>query len=237
MLADQQASRPFKKAASVGSADILSSSFAKLKSARARRFLLITGLTLALLWPLFAWLAAQLLIVKTELPAADAIVVLSGSSTYLERVDWAARLYREGRAPLIILTDDKLISGWNGAEERNPYFYELAAKELQRRGVPAEKIQVVAEPALGTFYESLNVREYATSHNLKRLLIVTSAYHSRRALWSMRRACKGTEIAIGVDGPPPGWQTPSAWTWWMHRWGWKVVAGEYLKMIYYWWRY
>jgi uncharacterized SAM-binding protein YcdF (DUF218 family) len=186
---------------------------------------------------LLAWGAAKLLIVKSELPVADAIVVLSGSSTYLERADWAARLYREGRAPVVILTDDKLISGWNRAEERNPYFYELAAKELQNRGVPAEKIRIVSQPALGTYYESLNVREYATSHRLKRLLVVTSAYHSRRALWSMRRACEGTGMEIGVDGPSPGWQTPSAWTWWMHRWGWKVVAGEYVKLIYYWMRY
>jgi uncharacterized SAM-binding protein YcdF (DUF218 family) len=186
---------------------------------------------------LLAWGVAQLLIVKSELPVADAIVVLSGSSTYLERADWAARLYREGRAPVVILTDDKLISGWNGAEERNPYFYELASKELQKRGVPAEKIRIVSQPALGTYYESLNVREYATSHKIKRLLIVTSAYHSRRALWSMRRACEGTGMEIGVDGPSPGWQTPLAWTWWMHRWGWKVVAGEYLKMSYYWLRY
>jgi uncharacterized SAM-binding protein YcdF (DUF218 family) len=215
----------------------------KVDTARAkdrallRRRVVLVLLSCLCIWPLLAWGAAQLLIVKTELPAADAIVVLSGSSTYLERADWAARLYREGRAPIVILTDDKLISGWNGAEERNPYFYELAAKELQRRGVPAEKIRIVSQPALGTYYESLNVREYASSHKLRRLLIVTSAYHSRRALWSMRRACEGTEMEIGVDGPSPGWQTPSAWTWWMHRWGWKVVAGEYLKMIYYWVRY
>jgi uncharacterized SAM-binding protein YcdF (DUF218 family) len=204
---------------------------------RRRVVLILVGLLCLCLWPLLALCAAQLLIVKSELAAADAIVVLSGSSTYLERADWAARLYREGRAPLIILTDDKLISGWNGAEEGNPYFYELAAKELQQRGVPAEKIQVVSEPALGTYYESLTVREYATNHKLKRLLIVTSAYHSRRALWSMRRACGGTGIEIGVDGPSPGWQTPSAWTWWMRPFGWKVVAGEYLKMTYYWVRY
>jgi uncharacterized SAM-binding protein YcdF (DUF218 family) len=202
-----------------------------------RRRLLLIAVVCAVVWPLLAWAAAQLLIVKSELAAADAIVVLSGSSTYLERADWAARLYREGRAPVVILTDDKLISGWNRTEERNPYFYELAAKELEKRGVPAERIRVVAEPALGTYYESLNVREYAISHKLERLLIVTSAYHSRRALWSMRRACKGTGIEIGVDGPAPGWQTPSAWTWWLHRWGWKVVAGEYAKMIYYWWWY
>jgi len=202
-----------------------------------RRRVMLAGLLCMCAWPLLAWAAAQLLIVKSDLPIADAIVVLSGSSTYIERADWAARLYRDGRAPLVILTDDKLISGWNGADERNPYFYELAAKELQMRGVPAEKIRVLAEPASGTYYESLNVREYATSHKLERLLIVTSAYHSRRALWAMRRACKGTGIEISVDGPSPGWQTPSAWTWWLHRWGWRVVAGEYVKLIYYWWQY
>jgi uncharacterized SAM-binding protein YcdF (DUF218 family) len=207
-----------------------------IKSARRRRVLLI-AVVCAVVWPLLAWAAAQLLIVKSELAAADALVVLSGSSTYLERADWAAKLYREGRAPVVILTDDKLISGWNRTEDRNPYFYELAAKELEKRGVPAERIRVVAEPALGTYYESLNVREYAISHKLERLLIVTSAYHSRRALWSMRRACQGAGIEIGVDGPAPGWQTPSAWTWWLHRWGWRVVAGEYAKMIYYWWWY
>lgn len=234
--ASRPSQRRFRNPA-VGNASILAAFFIRLKSAPRRRLLLIAALTAVLLWPTFAWLAAQLLIVKVELPAPDAIVVLSGSSTYLERADWAADLYREGRAPLIILTDDKLISGWNRVEERNPYFYELAAKELQKRGVPAEKIRVVAEPALGTYYESLNVREYATSHKIARVLIVTSAYHSRRALWSMRRASEGTGMEIGVDGPPPGWQTPSAWTWWLHRWGWRVVAGEYLKMIYYWWRY
>ncbi|MBC8031410.1 MAG: YdcF family protein [Pyrinomonadaceae bacterium] len=184
-------------------------------------------------WPFLAWAAAQLLIVKSDLAAADAIVVLSGSSTYVERADWAARLFREGRAPLVILTDDKLISGWNGAEERNPYFYELAAKELQKRGVPAERIRVISAPARGTYNESLNVREYAASHNLKRLLIVTSAYHSRRALWSMRRASESSGIELGIDGPPPGWQTPSPMFWWLRKRGWHVVAGEYPKLAYY----
>ena len=56
------------------------------------------------------------------MPAADAIVVLSGSSTYVERAAWAAQLYREGRAPVIVLTNDGLISGWDHREDRNPYY-------------------------------------------------------------------------------------------------------------------
>jgi uncharacterized SAM-binding protein YcdF (DUF218 family) len=209
----------------------------KGNAAQRHRVFLIIVLGLVAVWPLLTWGGAQLLIVRSEIASADAIVVLSGSSTYLERADWAAKLYREGRAPVIVLTNDNLISGWDKVEERNPFFYELAARELVKRGVPESRIQVVSNIALGTYEESLGLRDYATAHNLRRLLVVTSAYHSRRALWSMRHASEGSGIEIGIDSPPPGWQTPSPATWWWHRWGWKVVAGEYGKIIYYRMRY
>jgi uncharacterized SAM-binding protein YcdF (DUF218 family) len=202
----------------------------------SRRFLIIAVLLVAVS-PLFAWCGARLLIVKAEMRSADAIVVLSGSSTYVERADWAAQLYGEGRAPLIILTDDGLISGWDHREERNPHYYELTSRRMQQQGVPQDRIQLAPGQALGTYEESLLIRDYATSHHFKKILIVTSAYHSRRALWSMRRACEGSGIEVGIDTPPPGWQTPSPWAWWAHRWGWKVVGGEYVKMIYYWTKY
>jgi uncharacterized SAM-binding protein YcdF (DUF218 family) len=210
---------------------------AKEKAKRRRRVLLSALVGAAVLWPLLAWLGARMLIVKSDLASADALVVMSGSSTYLERADWAAKLYREGHAPVVILTDDKLISGWDRKEERNPFFYELAARELQKQGVPGSKIQVVSDIALGTYEESLGVRDYATAHQLKRLLVVTSAYHTRRTLWSLRHACEGSGIEIGIDSPPPGWQTPAPSRWWWRRWGWKVVAGEYVKLIYYWMQY
>ena len=210
---------------------------ARERAKRRRRILLVVVLCLMVLWPLVTWVGAQLLIVKSDLATADAIVVMSGSATYRERADWAARLYREGRAPLVILTNDSLKSGWDKKEERNPYFYELAARELQRLGVPESKIQVVPDIALGTYEESLSVRDYASAHQLKRLLVVTSAYHTRRTLWSLRHACEGSGIEIGIDSPPPGWQTPAPSRWWWRRWGWKVVAGEYVKLIYYWVRY
>ena len=207
------------------------------KAKRRRLVLLIALLTAVVVWPIIAWVGARLLIVRSELVSADAIVVMSGSATYRERAAWAARLYREGRAPIVILTNDSLKSGWDNKEQRNPYFYELAARELQQQGVPESKIQVVSGIALGTYEESLGVRDYASAHQLKRLLIVTSAYHTRRTLWSLRHACEGSGIEIGIDSPAPGWQTPAPSRWWWRRWGWKVVAGEYVKLIYYWMRY
>jgi uncharacterized SAM-binding protein YcdF (DUF218 family) len=206
------------------------------KATRRRRFLIVAAL-LIVCAPLFAWGAARFLIVRAEVQSPDAIIVLSGSSTYIERASWAAKLYREGRAPMVVLTNDGVISGWDNRENRNPLFYELSMRRMQQDGVPPTQIEVAPGQAGGTYDESLLVREFAVEHRLHRLLIVTSGYHSRRALWSIRRACEGSGIEIGIDSAPPGWQTPSPWLWWSKRKGWKLVAGEYVKMIYYWTKY
>ena len=182
---------------------------------------------------LIAWVAAKALIVRSDLARADAIVVLAGSATYLERTDWASRLFKEGRAPVIILTNDNVQGGWSVAEQRNPLLVELAAEELRRRGVPAEKIEVISETASSTHEEALRLRDYAINHDLRSILIVTSSYHSRRALWTLRRVFEGSGIEIGLDTPGTGLQTPVPAAWWWHSSGWQIVPGEYVKIIYY----
>ena len=200
------------------------------------RALRLVALSLAV-WSLVAWVAARSLIVRAELSSADALVVLSGSNTYLERTGWAARLYREGRAPVIILTNDNVPGGWSVAEQRNPLFVEMAAEELRRNGVPAEKIETIPMIASSTHEEALRLREYSIAHHLRSILVVTSAYHSRRALWTLRRVFEGSGIEIGLDTPGTGIQTPAPATWWWHVAGWQIVPGEYVKMIYYWMKY
>jgi uncharacterized SAM-binding protein YcdF (DUF218 family) len=186
---------------------------------------------------LIAWVAAKALIVRSDLARADAIVVLAGAATYLERTDWASQLYKEGRAPIIILTNDNVQGGWSVDEQRNPMFVELAVEELRRQGVPAERIETIPEIVSSTYEEALRLREYAINHDLRSILIVTSSYHSRRALWTLRRVFEGSGIAIGLDAPGPGVQTPAPATWWWHGSGWQIVPGEYVKIIYYWMKY
>jgi uncharacterized SAM-binding protein YcdF (DUF218 family) len=202
-----------------------------------RKRLAILGLGLMVAWPVAAWLAAKMLIVKTDLPSADAIVVLSGPGTYVERADWAAKLYRERRAPVVVISNEGLLSGWSANDERNLYFHELAARRLQQNGVPPNDVRVVSDIGAGTFQESVRLCAHAAEQKFSRILVVTSAYHSRRALWSMKQACKNTPVQIGIDSPPPGWQTPAPAFWWIHKSGWRFVAAEYVKMIYYRWQY
>ena len=194
-------------------------------------------LALLLAWPVVAWVAARGLIVKAELRQADAIAVLAGSSTYVERTHHAAQLFREGRAATIVLTNDNLRSGWSGAEQRNPLFVELAMDELKRQGVPVEKIQIIPGAVTSTYDEALHLRDYAISRSLRSILVVTSAYQSRRAMWTLHRIFDGRGIVIGVDPAEPGEQSPSAIGWWLHRFGWKSVPLEYVKIVYYRWKY
>lgn len=196
----------------------------------------IAVVTISLL-PLLAWAAARLLVVHTPVSKADAIVVMSGSATFRERARHAAALYNEGRAPRIVLTNDYLKSSWSPEEQRNPYYYERSRDELRRAGVPDEKIAVIMVPITGTYDEAVLLKEYSEANQLSSLLVVTSAYHSRRAFWTFRRVFRGTGKSIGIDPAGPGLETPSASTWWLHRLGWQMVPNEYVKMFVYWLRY
>jgi len=188
-------------------------------------------------WSLLAWAAAQALIVHAGLAHADVIVVLSGSSAYLERTKKAAELFHEGRAPLVLLTNDNTRGGWSSALQRNPYFVERASDELRKAGVPAEKIKILPGLASSTHDEAMILREYALERGLHSLLLVTSPYHSRRALWTFRRSFTGTGASVGVEVAPSGALTPSAIFWWLQIRGWRTVGGEYVKLSYYWFKY
>jgi uncharacterized SAM-binding protein YcdF (DUF218 family) len=204
---------------------------------RRGRLALRVGVVLIIASFPFSWLGAKGLIVTRRLERADALVMLSGSATYIERAQWAARLYKEGRAERIILTNDGLLGGYSAEIDRNLFFVELAEAELKRAGVPADRIEVITRLGANTYDEATFSRDYATRHNVRSLLIVTSAYHSRRAFWTFERLFHGTHITLGIESPPPGLQTPGPAFWWLHKLGWKLVPGEYLKLIYYAWRY
>ena len=208
----------------------------QLLSKRWRRFLRITTVALVA-WCLLAWGLARILIVHDELKNADALAVLAGSDTYLERTQLAAQLFFQGRAPRIILTNDNLIGGWVNEEQRNPLFVERAIKELRRAGVPSERIEVLPQPVSSTYEEAVLLQSYAATQNLHSLLVLTSAYHSRRALWTLRRVFRDSEVVISLAVVAPGYQSPKPATWWMRPRGWRMVALEYPKTFYYWLKY
>ena len=60
------------------------------------------------------------------------------------------------------------------------------------------------------------------------------AYHSRRALWTFEKVFATEDVEIGIESAPTGQQTPPPFYWWLTARGWQMVAGEYVKSLYYW---
>ena len=191
------------------------------------------GILIALILWFLSWQAASWLIVTAQPDRGDVILLLSGSSSIHERTHYAANLYFQHRAPKILLTNDNQRGGWSQADQRNLYSYETARRDLEQLGVPSGDIEVIGTVVNGTYDEANVVRRFAVGKNINSIVIVTSAYHSRRALNTFRSVFEGSSIPIGLTAAPTGWQTPTPATWWLSPRGWQLVAGEYLKLMLY----
>jgi uncharacterized SAM-binding protein YcdF (DUF218 family) len=200
---------------------------------RRRRIVIRILFTCILIWPFAAWLGARLLIIQAPLEKADAIVLLGGSANYKERAREAAKLLLEGRAQRILITNDNMRGPWSSIEQRNPYYYERCREELRTAGVPDTDIEVLIQPVTSTREEAELVRQYAEEHRLRSILVVTSPYHSRRALWIFSQVFREAGIQVGLISASPGAESPRPAIWWLSLRGWNLVPTEYVKMIYY----
>ncbi len=205
------------------------------KPSRVFKFLIFFVIFIAV-WIFIAPFLAERLIVEKTIEKADVIVVLGGSSVFIERTLEAAQLYKKGIAPKIVLTNDGTNAGWSKSEQRNPPFVELAKQSLIGQGVPEEAIGILPEQVHGTDDEAELLQKKALENGWKSILIVTSAYHTRRALWTFEKvfAEKNAATEIGIESALTGQQTPPPFYWWLTARGWQMVAGEYIKSVYYW---
>ena len=185
------------------------------------------------IWIIIAPFLATALIVEKPLDHADAIIVLSGSATYKERTRKAVELFKQGTAPRIFITDDGTRSGWNSGEEKNIPYVDLEQRELLAGGVSPEAITVLPGTVAGTDDEAKKLAEEVTARPLEKVLVVTSAYHSRRALRTFEKILARKYVEIGIAHPPTGEQTPQPNYWWLRPRGWQTVAGEYVKSVVY----
>lgn len=195
---------------------------------RIYKILILFSTSLAV-WIFIAPFIASFLIIEKPLEKADAVFVFGGSSVYIERTNKAAELFKSGVANKIFLTDDGERGGWSTAEQKNPAFVELAKNELIKNGIAAENIEILQPQVDGTFDEAKVLAETIKTKNLNSVLLVTSAYHTRRAFWISEKVLRenNLNIKLGIVSPETGNQTlpPN---------GWQTVGGEYLKMIVYW---
>jgi uncharacterized SAM-binding protein YcdF (DUF218 family) len=125
-------------------------------------------------------------------PTADAIVILEGTveaayspraNVHLVRGDrllYGAMLYRKHRARLVLVGNG--IMPWR---ETAPNEAESASQALALMGVPRSAI-LDEPPSSNTYQEAIAVKKLLQTHNLRRILLVTSAMHMPRAFRTFR---------------------------------------------------
>lgn len=134
----------------------------------------------------------------------DMQVVLGGNTR--ERSDVSYNLWKRHRTPILVTGDNDLI--------RN---------ELLRLGVPREDIHH-EEAARNTWQNAENSKPILESRKARKVVIVTSWFHTSRARDCFARVMAGIDFATCSDPKP---NPPS----WVDR---KVVAIERLKKLMYW---
>ena len=130
-----------------------------------------------------------------ESPRADAIVVLGGSvgaprpprvypDLYdaADRVWYAARLYRAGKAPLVIASGGA--QPWEDQRYREAMVMQTLLADW---GVPRDSVLLESRSA-NTFQNAKYTAALMDAKGLDRILLVTSAVHMRRALATFRSA-------------------------------------------------
>jgi uncharacterized SAM-binding protein YcdF (DUF218 family) len=192
-------------------------------------FLVAVGVVVGLLWltatPLVSGGLQSLLeggsaeLPAEALPRADVIVVLGGTlsppataesdanlSAAADRLVYAARLYALGKAPVILVSGGH--GGGGGAMDAESVH---AAAVLAGWGVPADAILTETE-SVNTYENAIYTKLMLDEHQLKSVLLVTSAMHMPRALATFRSAgIDATPAATDFEASGPGPGGLAAW--------------------------
>ncbi len=172
---------------------------------------LIAGLALLLLYfalPVVLTKLAGLLIRddRSRLQGNADLIVSLGGSFHCERELVAAELFRQKRGAYVT------VSGVPAGK------YGHTADSLQRTmvaaGVPDERVLAMRDN-FNTRTEAKTLVQIMRQRGWRRAIIVTSAFHSRRALFTIEREARDLEF-YSVPVPPEGreWQPDR---WWSRR--------------------
>lgn len=159
----------------------------------------------------FEHLWHRLLVVSVPMGRADAIIVLGGEP--MARPTEAARLYKEGVAPRVFVT---------GAGDAGK-----CRRVLMGAGVPASAIVTEAK-ATTTYTNASLLKPLLEEAKVTSALIVTSPFHTRRALATFRKVMPG--IRFGVTDASIGWWSRPEGRGDLNRFVWL----EFLKTAEYW---
>lgn len=178
---------------------------------------------LALLVGLAVGLAAKAgsFLVVDEPRPSDVILVLAGETD--RRPELALQLLAKGYARRVVLD-----------VSTNSKLYEFTQIQLARKYIQdlpqGASFSVCPIDGLSTKDESKDAEKCLAREGAKRVLIVTSDFHTRRALSIYRREVPGHDYSVAAARNAEQFGV----RWWTHRQWAKIFMDEWLRFI--WWK-
>jgi uncharacterized SAM-binding protein YcdF (DUF218 family) len=171
--------------------------------------------------------AGDFLVVQEELRRADLILVSAGPD---QRARYATQLYNQGLGNKIFFTGGRCQAQASPEEGR-------CAALAEREGIPKKDILVDEVEVTSTYDEALRLKAFidSSSEPVHSVIVVSDPHHTRRARWTYRRVL-GDGIFIQA-APVPFEQGPYRRDWWREEVSRSFVISEYLKFLYYLFRY
>jgi uncharacterized SAM-binding protein YcdF (DUF218 family) len=152
---------------------------------------------------------------------ADAIVVLAGETD--RRPALGLRLLQEGYAPQLVLD-----------VPANARIYDRDQLQLAQQYVQslpqAHSVSICPIYGLSTKTEAEDVLRCLKTVNVGSVLVVTSDYHTRRALSTFRHELLGMQVSVAAASDPMQF----GGDWWKHRQWAKMNFEEWLRFV--WWQ-
>jgi hypothetical protein len=176
---------------------------------------MLLGLSLAL-----AVKGGAFLVVDAPVPS-DVILVLAGETN--RRPERALQLLAQGYGRRVVLD-----------VPANSKIYEFTAIQLAQKYIqdlpqPAS-VSICPIDGLSTRDESNDAKKCLVLEGGKSVLIVTSDFHTRRALSVFRREMPGRQYSVAAARD----EAQFGVRWWTHRQWAKTAVDEWLKLI--WWK-
>jgi len=160
-------------------------------------------------------LAGSFWIVDEPPVTSDVIIVLAPDNYEADRAARAAELYRGRWAPRLVA------SGF----DIRPYlsYAEVMQRDLVERGVPATAVLRFPHRAKSTREEATALARLVAEERWRRVIVVTSNYHTRRTRYIFRRSLP-PDVELRVVAAADHDYDPAAW--WRSRQGLRLFFRE-----------
>jgi uncharacterized SAM-binding protein YcdF (DUF218 family) len=195
-----------------------------LKGTAARRWIgsLAAGILILLVTAAICWQAILTalgsFLVDSQPPRQADLVLVLGGDFWGPRVLTGAELGLHRFAPIVL---------FSGPPYHDRFQGELSVEFVVQKGYPKEIFQVFGTAAQSTIAEANDLRAELARRHAKRVLLVTSNYHSRRATIVLTLFCPGVQF-ISIPAPDGHYHVAE---WWNDDSSRKLFFSEWQKML------